>query len=72
MPIRYRRAMLARQLRAFHPGHHEFIRERLRAFDAHNGHDKMIPVVAHRKLKSSPHRRDSVGVSYQRAPIISG
>lgn len=56
MPIRYRRLQLARQLEQFHAKHPEFIKERLRAFDDHNGRDKMIPVT-HRKLKPSPYAR---------------
>lgn len=71
MPIRYRRAQLARQLQAFHAAHPEFIRERLRAFDEHNGRDKMIPVT-HRKMKPSPYRRRLAALPRDKAPISSG
>jgi hypothetical protein len=70
MPIRYRRAQLARQLKEFHAGHDEFIRERLRAFDDHNGRDKMIPVT-HRKLKPSPYTHHIATFPRDRAPMSS-
>jgi hypothetical protein len=71
MPIRYRRAQLARQLKQFHAQHPEFIRERLRAFDEHNGRDKMIPLTQ-QKLKRSPYAHRSATMPRERAPITSG
>ena len=70
-PIRYRRAQLARQLQAYHAAHPEFIKERLRLFDEHNGHDKMIPVT-HRKLKPSPYTHRCATLPRDKAPVISG
>lgn len=71
MPIRYRRAQLARQLKQFHARHPEFIQERLKAFDEHHGRDKMIPLTQH-KLKRSPYAHRVATFPHQRAPIISG
>lgn len=71
MPLRYQRAQLARQLKQFHAQHPEFIRERLDAFDAHHGRDKMIPLV-HGKLKRSPYAHRPTQFPRLRAPIISG
>lgn len=71
MPIRYRRAQLARQLAEHHAAHPDFIRERLRAFDQHNGRDKMIPVTRQR-LKPCPYTRPQPAFPRDRAPLISG
>jgi hypothetical protein len=71
MPIRYHRAKLARELAAHHPGHPEFVRERMRAFDLHNGRDKMIPTTS-RPLKPCPYSRPSPLLPRDRAPLVSG